>query len=81
MSEGQQPFSSNACGPRESIKHSSWDTLKICWFPMLVRGKLELLPADFPGETPAGAAILAFPAAFRSCCFVVVWGYGRQTSG
>ena len=60
MSEGQQSYSANLRGPRESGKQNSWDTQKVWWFPMLARGKLhlELLPADFPGETPAGAAIL-----------------------
>ena len=60
MSEGHQGFSANLRGPRESLKQNSWDTVKIWWFPMLVRGKLhlEVLPVDFPGESPEGAALL-----------------------
>ena len=60
MSEGHQGFSPNLRGPREALTQNSWGTLKVWWFPMLVRGKLhlELLPADFPGETAAGAATL-----------------------
>ena len=60
VSEGHQGFSPNLRGPREALKQNSWDTVKIWWFPMLVRGKLhlELLPVDFPGETGEGAALL-----------------------
>ena len=60
MSKGQQEFSANLRGPREATRQNSWDTRKVWWFPALVRGKLhlELLPADFPGENPRGAAVL-----------------------
>ena len=43
-----------------ALKQNSWDTERVWWVPVLVRGKLhvELLPAAFPGETPEGAAIM-----------------------
>jgi len=46
---------------KECLKQNQWGTLKIWWAPVLVRGKLHVvpLPEDFPGESPEGAAILA----------------------
>jgi hypothetical protein len=60
MSDGTEHFSRNLWGRKEVLKQNSWDTERIWWFPVLLRGKLhlELLPASFPGETPAGAAAL-----------------------
>ena len=52
--------SANLRGKAEALKQRSWDTIRVWWAPVLARGKLhlELLGEDFPGETPAGAAIL-----------------------
>lgn len=53
--------SRNLRGKKEALKQKSWDSIRVWWAPVLSRGKLhiELLPENFPGETPAGAAILA----------------------
>ena len=52
--------SANLRGPKESEKQASFDTMKIWWAPILMRGKLhvEVLDVDFPGETQHGASIL-----------------------
>ena len=72
MSNGSEEFSSNLRGRKEVLKQNSWDTERVWWFPALIRGKLhlELLPASFPGETPAGAAALV--AALRAAVNVRV---------
>jgi hypothetical protein len=61
MSPGSQEYSKNLRGRLETIKQNSWDTEKVWWAPFLAHGKLhvELLPSNFPGECPEGAAILA----------------------
>ena len=43
------------------MKRNSSDTIRVWWIPILTRGKfhIEVLPDDFPGETPAGAAMMA----------------------
>lgn len=60
MSEGSQTYSQNLRGPKEAVKQNSWDATRVWFFPMLAMGKfhLEMLPEDFPGETPEGAAML-----------------------
>ena len=47
-------------GKAESLKQNSWDSVRVWWAPILARGKLhvEMMPEDFPGECPAGAAVL-----------------------
>ena len=47
-------------GKRESLKQNSWGTLRVYFAPVLTRGKLYAvyLGENFPGEKPAGAAIL-----------------------
>ena len=47
-------------GPKRAVKAKSTDTIRVWFVPVLARGKLhlELLPADFPGETERGAEIL-----------------------
>ena len=53
-------FSQNLRGKQEALKQKSWDTIRVWWAPVLARGKLhiEMLGQDFPGEVPAGGAIL-----------------------
>ena len=52
-------------GDKRALKLNSWDTIRVWWAPVLARGKfhIELLPADFPGDRPEGAA--AFVAQVR----------------
>ena len=52
MSPGCQEFSRNLKGRKESLKQNSWDTYKVWWMPVLVRGKfhVECFQAEFPGE-------------------------------
>ncbi len=47
-------------GKREALKQKSYDGVRVYWAPVLARGKfhIEILGEEFPGETPAGAAIL-----------------------
>ena len=47
-------------GQHETIKQKGYGAVRVWWAPILTRGKLhiEFLGADFPGETPEGAAIL-----------------------
>ena len=61
MSPGSELSNENLPGNPSILKQNSWNTMRIWWFPMLCRGKLhvELFDADFPGETPAGAKLLA----------------------
>ena len=42
------------------LKVNSSDCIRVWWVPVLTRGKLhvDLLPDDFPGETPEGAAMM-----------------------
>ena len=60
ISDGSQEKSINLRGPKESLKQNSWDSVRFWWAPVLLRDKVhvELLGTEFPGETPAGAAIL-----------------------
>jgi len=60
MSEGTQMYSQNLRAAKTALKQNSWDTIRVWWAPVLLRGKVhvELLGVDFPGETPAGAALL-----------------------
>ena len=53
--------STELVGERDSLKQKAWDAIRVWWAPVLARAKfhIELLGEDFPGETPAGAAILA----------------------
>ena len=64
MSKKCTKYSKNVKGKKESLKQKSWDTIRIWWAPFLSRGKLhvEVFDADFPGETPAGAAKLVAKA-------------------
>ena len=57
MSPGFQEFSRNLKGKPETLKQKSWNTYKLWWMPVLVRGKLhvECFGLDFPGENSAGA--------------------------
>ena len=43
-----------------SLHQTSWDTMRIWWFPLLCRGKLHVdcFDSSFPGETPQGAVYL-----------------------
>ena len=60
ISEGSQMKAVNLRGPKESLKQSSWDTIRMWWIPILLRDRLhvEVLGSTFPGENPEGAAIL-----------------------
>ena len=57
ISPGCELHSANLRGKKESEKQASWDTQKIWWAPILMRGKLhvEIFDADFAGETQGGA--------------------------
>ena len=59
MSEGSQMKSLNLRGPKESVKQNSWDTVRLWWAPLVLRGKVhvEILGTDFPGECPAGMRV------------------------
>jgi len=61
VSKDAKGWSRNLKGPQTSVKQNSWGTLKLWWGALLARGKLHVVcfTVDFPGETPAGAAILA----------------------
>ena len=50
----------NLRGKTESYKQIGYGAVRVWWAPILSRGKLhiEILGADFPGETPEGAAVL-----------------------
>ena len=60
MSDLSAEYSRNLRGNQTATKQKSWDTERVWWAPMLVRGKLhiEVLPQNFPGETPEGVAII-----------------------
>ena len=57
MSDGSQGRPCNVRGNRDTLKQSSWGTIRVWWVPILARGKLhvELMPEGFPGETEEGA--------------------------
>ncbi len=58
-SPGARLYAKNLRGKETALKLNSTDSMKVWWMPVLVRGKLhvEMLPEDFPGECPEGAAI------------------------
>ena len=60
MSEGYQRHDRNLRGDKRCLKMNSWDTVRVWWAPVLARGKLhvEMLPANFVGDAPDGAAPL-----------------------
>ena len=60
MSKGAKAYSRNLRADAGVLKQNSWDTVRVWWAPILMRGKLhvELLGTEFPGESPEGAAIL-----------------------
>lgn len=60
MSKGSQQHSQNLRLPKSVLKVNSSDSVRVWWVPVLTRGKLhvDLLPEDFPGETPEGAAMM-----------------------
>ena len=57
-SEDAMGDDANLRGDRRALKMNSWDTVRVWWMPVLTRGKLhvEMLPPDFPGDVPDGAA-------------------------
>ena len=61
MSKGAKAYSRNLRADASVLKQNSWDTVRVWWAPILMRGKLhvEMLGTEFPGESPEGAAILA----------------------
>ena len=61
ISPGSELSSVNLRGDPATLKQASWNTMRIWWFPMLCRGKLhvDMFDADFPGEVPEGAELLA----------------------
>ena len=60
LSPGCELHFANLRGSKDCEKQASWGTVKIRWAPILTRGKLhvEVLDANFPGETRRGASIL-----------------------
>jgi hypothetical protein len=60
VSDDAKMWSRNLKGNSATLKQNSWDSMRVYWFPVLVRGKLhvEALPEGFPGDTPEGAATL-----------------------
>ena len=61
MSEESKGNSINLPGKKSSLKQNSWDAIRVWWAPTLTQGKLhvEILGTEFPGETAAGAVLLA----------------------
>ena len=59
-SSGSKGHSRNLVGKKESLKQNSWGTIRFFYARVLSRGKLSvsLLGEAFPGENPAGAALL-----------------------
>lgn len=59
-SKGCKGHSRNLVGKKEVLKQNSWGTVRVFYAPVLARGKLHvaLLGNAFPGETPAGAAMV-----------------------
>ena len=66
-------------GSTGQLIQNSWGTVKVWWFPLLVRGKLHLalLPAEFRGETAEGAAILVQ----RAMCIERALSAGAEATG
>ena len=64
MSADAEAYSWNLRAERHTLKQNRWDSVRTWWAPFLMRGKLhvECLGADFPGECPEGAALLAAKA-------------------
>ena len=60
VSDDAKLASRNLKGNVSTLKQNSWDTSRVYWAPVLVRGKLhvEALPEGFPGDTPEGAVTL-----------------------
>ena len=60
MSNGAKAYSRNLRADSAVLKQNSWDTVRVWWAPILMRGKLhvEVLGTEFPGESSEGAAIL-----------------------
>ena len=60
MSPGCEQCPKNRRGDQKSLKSNSWDTERVYWIPMLMRGKLhvEMCDVGFPGDVPEGAEIL-----------------------
>ena len=60
ISRGCERFSANLKGNKQHVRQASWDTIKVWWIPVLMKGKLhiEVMDPGFPGETPAGASLL-----------------------
>ena len=52
--------SKDLVGNKSTLKQKSHDSVRVYWAPILAMGKFHItaLGEDFPGETPAGAAIL-----------------------
>ena len=64
LSPGCEMHSSNLEGAKESEKQKSWDTVRVCWAPVVMRGTLhvEVFDSDFPGEREEGANVLVAKA-------------------
>ena len=60
MSNDAKHYSRNLRADSSVLKQNSWDTVRVWWAPVLMRGKLhvEVLGPDFPGDCPQGAALL-----------------------
>ena len=60
MSDGCQDDDNNLRADKRALKMNSWDTVRVWWAPVLMRGKLhvEVLPENFAGDHPDGAAPL-----------------------
>ena len=56
ISDGAKLASRNLKGNVSTLKQNSWDTSRVFWLPLSVRGKLhvEALPEGFPGDTLGG---------------------------
>ena len=59
VSNDAKGFSRNLQGGKESLKQNSWDSVKVFWAPVLVRGKLHIvaLPGVSKEGAPAAAAL------------------------
>ena len=59
-SKGSKKVAKDMKGDKARLKQKSFDSVKVWWAPILSRGKLhvEFLGEEFPGEKPAGAAVL-----------------------
>ena len=60
VSDDAKQWSQNLQGNKSTVKQNSWDTMRVYFVPVLVRGKLhvESLPEGFPGDTPEGVETL-----------------------